>query len=130
MPTPLIVVVNDDPAFLDMMSDVLIDEGYRVLTSFNVPHALVTIREQQPDLVFLDIRMEKPDAGWTLLHTLRSGADTSKIPVIISSADEHFLAARATQLAAHRVEILEKPFDIDDMIDTIKQILDPSARTS
>jgi CheY-like chemotaxis protein len=130
MPTPLITVVDDDPTFIEMMREILADEGYQVMTSLGGSDVLATIHKPRPDLIILDIRMEKPDAGWTLLSTLRLGTDTSDIPVIVSSADGQFPAAKAAQLAAHGVEVLEKPFNIEELIDKIKRILGPSERTS
>ena len=129
MPTPLIAVVDDESIFVEMVSDVLTDEGFRVITSTNASDALPIIREQRPDLIILDVRMEKPDAGWMFLSTLRLAPETSHTPVIICSADGRFLAEKSAQLLAHGVETLEKPFNIEELVERIRRMLKSEDQT-
>jgi CheY-like chemotaxis protein len=98
-------------------------------SSRNASDALPTIREQGPDLIILDIRMEKPDDGLTLLSTLRLAPETPNTPVIICSADGRFLAAKSAQLLAHGVETLEKPFNIKELLEKIRRMLKSEAQT-
>src|SRR5690349_22649413 len=67
MAKPLIAVVNDETAFLELMHDLLADEGYETLIEKERGNAPQVIREKQPALVILDIRMDKPEAGMQIL---------------------------------------------------------------
>ena len=129
MPSPLIAVVDDESIFVEMVSEILTDEGYRVITSVNASNALPIIRQQRPELIILDIRMEKPDAGWTVLSTLRLAPETLHTPVIICSADGRFLSDKSTHLHVHGVEALEKPFNIEELVEMIRRMLKPEDQT-
>ncbi len=67
----MIVVVDDDAAFLTMMQDLLADEGYQVLLCGDGDDAYSLIRRERPDIVILDIRMECRDAGLKILQLMR-----------------------------------------------------------
>src|SRR5688500_17348872 len=67
---PLVFVVNDDTAFLQLMQELLGEEGYRCRTLMSSKDAHVEIRENQPDLVILDIRINNEEAGLLVLDLL------------------------------------------------------------
>ncbi len=60
-----IALVNDDPAMLEFLRTLLIEEGYPASALFwtTGEAAYELIRDQQPGVVVLDIRMERPDSG-------------------------------------------------------------------
>jgi CheY-like chemotaxis protein len=87
MAQPLIAVVNNDLPFLDLMKELLTEEGYRVILHHEGDTAYALIRKEQPDLVILDIRLEYPEAGWTVLDLIQLDPETTHIPVILCSAD-------------------------------------------
>jgi DNA-binding response OmpR family regulator len=124
----VIAVVDDDTAFLDLMSELLSEEGYQVITGRSAKQAHHVIRDHSPDLVVLDIRMEHPEAGWNLLELLRLDRRTVSIPVIVASADARFLHAKAQQLHHHHCDILVKPFTIDELLAKIDALIGPSSR--
>ncbi|HET9014336.1 MAG TPA: response regulator [Thermomicrobiaceae bacterium] len=119
----LIAVVNDDSDFLEMMSTLLIDEGYRTVTAYSSKDAHDVIRRERPDLVILDIRMEQPASGWNLLDLVRLDPATTDLPVLVCSADALFLRAKADLLRAQRCEALEKPFDLDVLLERVRGML-------
>ena len=71
MARSLIAVVNDAVPFLEVMEQLLEEEGYRVLTMNDAGQAYPGIKRQRPELVILDIRLGDPDAGWRVLELLR-----------------------------------------------------------
>ncbi|HEX5506824.1 MAG TPA: response regulator, partial [Thermomicrobiales bacterium] len=77
----------------------------------------------RPDLVLLDIRMGHPEAGWQTLELLRLDPETTRIPVIVCSADTPFLRAKEGALRALRCDILEKPFDLDTLLAKVAAVL-------
>ncbi len=122
----LIAVVNDDATFLDLMHDLLTDEGFRVIRWFARDGALAMLERERPALLLLDIRMEEPDAGLRLLHDIRASQALGYLPIIVCTADQRFLREYADTLRALRVEPLAKPFDLDALLAKITAMLDAS----
>ena len=121
--TPLIAVVNDDTVFLKLMHDLLTDEGFRVVLHIEGSGAYQRIKQEIPDLVILDIRIEQPEPGWVTLDLLRLDPATTAIPVLVCSADTRQLRAKAIRLRELRCDTIEKPFDLDDLLAKIREIL-------
>ncbi len=117
---PLIAVANDDTDFLTLMSDLLTDEGYRVSIHRVAKNAFAELKAAQPDLIVLDIHMETPEAGWTLLELLTLDPTLVATPVLVCSADVVALRAKAENLRAHGCDALEKPFDLDDLLGKVR----------
>ncbi|HEY1109996.1 MAG TPA: ATP-binding protein, partial [Opitutaceae bacterium] len=67
----LVLVVDDDPTIVDILSRNLIREGYRVRSALNGRDALALARELQPRLVTLDVMMPSMD-GWSVLTALKA----------------------------------------------------------
>jgi len=120
---PLIAVANDDTDFLGLMGDLLTDEGYRVGIHRVARDAYDEIKTALPDMIVLDIHMETPEAGWTLLELLTLDPALAAIPVLVCSADVMALRAKAENLRAHGCDALEKPFDLDDLLEKIRLML-------
>ena len=123
MAHPLIAVMNDDTLFLQLMHDLLTGEGYRCIICKEGDKVYPLIKEQRPDLVILDIRMGTPETGWTVLELLRLDPATAKIPVIVCSADSVFLRAKENALRALNCDILEKPFDLEALLEKVAAML-------
>jgi CheY-like chemotaxis protein len=121
---PRIAVVNDDTAFLDLMSQMLEMEGYETRIVREANAAFPQLREWLPDLVILDIRMDAPENGWTICELLKLDPSTSTIPIIICSAAILELREKAGWLEQHNVGVLPKPFDLDDLYECVKVALE------
>jgi putative two-component system response regulator len=91
---PTILVVDDSPANLTILSDVLKDQ-YRVRVANSGARALAAVKiAPRPDLILLDIMMPEMD-GYAVMRALRADAETADIPVIFVTAmdtdtDEEF----------------------------------------
>lgn len=121
-----ILVVDDDPDFV-MLIQALLRDGYRVEGCTHSTRALDRIRQIRPGLVFLDLHMPPP-SGWELLQVLRSDPAFIDLPVLIVSAagTESELIERAAHLtAAGPIEILAKPFEIDELLIRVAALLGP-----
>jgi DNA-binding response OmpR family regulator len=113
-----ILVVDDDPPILDLLSMHLNKEGYEVLTSRDGDHALTTIEHEKPDLVLLDIMMPRVD-GLTVCETVR---EYSPVPIIIISALGHEeQKVKALDLGAD--DYLTKPFGIQELLARVRVAL-------
>lgn len=103
----VILVVDDEEPVLDLLTDVLEDQGYAVITALNGRVALQLVQEQPPDLVISDVMMPFVD-GIELTRCLRAGSSTRDVPVILMSA------ATSPDLAACGAnDFVGKPFAID-----------------
>ena len=118
-----IAVVNDDLAFVELVSEALELEGWETLRYLRGEGTFEDLRELQPDLVMVDIRMEGADAGWRLLELLRMDPRTAGIEAVVCSADETQVQARTAWLEAEGIGILPKPFELDDLYRLIKERL-------
>ena len=76
-----ILVVDDDANIRSLLTVLLEDEGYQVLTAGDGEAAITTATAEHPDLILLDIRMPKMD-GLQVCDKLRTNPETHGIPVI------------------------------------------------
>ena len=125
MAKSLIAVVNDDTIFLELMHDLLTDEGYRTAIWKEGDKAYEMIKEHRPLLVILDIRMERPDTGWMILELMRLDPETASIPVIICSADTERIRAKEAYLRDRGCAALEKPFLLEDLLSAVRSFIGP-----
>ncbi len=118
-----IAVVNDDTIFLDMMAAVLEDHDWDTQICREGRNAFGELRANPPDLIILDIRMETPETGWTLLELLSLDPITSRLPIIVCSAALLDLRSHEDWLNKHGIEVLPKPFDIDELYERVEKAL-------
>jgi CheY-like chemotaxis protein len=116
MPSPLIAVVDDDQPFTDLVCDLLNDEGYATLCLYQGVDAHTALKARSPALLILDIWMETATAGLDVLTLLRQDPATADIPVILCSARAQVLADNAERFRAQGCIILEKPFELDELV--------------
>jgi DNA-binding response OmpR family regulator len=96
-----VLLIEDDPAVLEMYRMKLTLDGYRVSTAEDGDEGLKKAAELIPDIIFLDIRLPKKD-GFEVLQALRQSPSTATIPVIIlSNYGEKELVDRGLTLGAH-----------------------------
>lgn len=117
-----ILVVDDDPDALLLLEKMLTPCGYDVITIISTNKRLVkTAREEQPDLILMDIMMPMED-GYTVLTALKKEIDVNKIPVIMVSAlssQENKEYAKLCGASAY----ITKPVDRATLYSTIESFL-------
>jgi DNA-binding response OmpR family regulator len=116
---PLIYVVEDNEAIRSLLEEVLSEPGYRVLGCPTAGEAQFLIDAERPELIVLDNHLEEYAAGWALITQLRAHAATATLPIILISADAWFLRMRSDELHAHGCFMIQKPFDLDDVLNTV-----------
>ena len=77
-----VLVIDDDPRALELMRAVLEPEGYVVATADNGEDGVALARDEQPDVVLLDLLMPGVD-GFAVVDRLRADAATSEIPIVV-----------------------------------------------
>jgi len=114
-----VLLIEDDPAVLDMYRLKLELDGYRVNTARDGEEGLQKAIELRPDIVFLDIRLPKMD-GFEVFRRLRGNSLTQDTPVIIlSNYGEEDLVSRGLRLGAHEYLIKARttPSSLSERID-------------
>ena len=115
-----ILVVEDDDAIRALVGEVLRDDGYRVREASNGLEALDRMREEQPDLIVLDLMMPVMD-GWTFVEECKRMQWCGQVPIIITSAS-HDLPRTAERLASVGVRTcLAKPFDLEGLLALVQR---------
>jgi DNA-binding response OmpR family regulator len=115
---PHLLVIDDDAAIRQVLSRLLVSEGFSVDAAADGEKGLVCVRTRPPDLILLDLMMPVMD-GWQLYGWLQvSGYE--QIPVIVMTAGERIELA---QQDLPNAEVLGKPFDIDDLVERIRRRL-------
>jgi DNA-binding NtrC family response regulator len=120
-----IAVVNDDTIFLDMMVAVLNEYGRGARAYKESGNAYAELKKDPPELIILDIRMESPESGWTLLEIITLDRDLRSIPMIVCSAAIFDLRAHQEWLKENGIAVLPKPFNIDQLIEHVEAALGP-----
>jgi putative two-component system response regulator len=105
-----ILVIDDEPANVALLEDMLADGGYtRVKSVTDSRLAVETCETFEPDLVLLDLMMPHVD-GFMILESLRAAAGESFFPIIILTADANE-STKLRVLRAGATDFLLKPFD-------------------
>lgn len=105
---PIVLVVDDDPSVVDLISMVLGGEGFVVLGATDAASAVSQVRVTPPDMAILDVRMEGTD-GIELLGQLRSVLGDDMAPVIFLSPLRD-VESRQRGFDAGGIDCLPKPF--------------------
>jgi two-component system OmpR family response regulator len=83
-----ILYVEDEPAIIELIQDVLVHPDVHLLTAPNGTDGLSAIRKIKPDLVMLDVIMPDRD-GWSIYEEIRADADLGATPIIMLTAVLH-----------------------------------------
>jgi DNA-binding response OmpR family regulator len=121
-----ILVVNDDPAILQLFDELLSEEGYRVtLDNFSrqTQEVYEGIREHRPDLVILDFIIGNEGGGWQLLQVLEMDRTTRDTPLIICTGAVRQVTELSGHLETMGIQVVLKPFDIDHLLSVVKSML-------
>ncbi len=119
--TPSIMVVEDEPAILELLKVNLIDAGYEVRAAADAETAILMLKDSLPDLLLLDWMLPGL-SGLAFAKQLRADARTKELPVIMVTArtDE---ADRVAGLEAWVDDYVTKPFSPRELKARIKSVL-------
>lgn len=117
-----ILIVDDTPANLRLLSKMLAKRGYRVRPVPDGSLALAAVRAEPPDLILLDIRMPGMD-GYEVCQHLKADSSTQNIPIIfISALDATADKVRAFSIGG--VDYVTKPFQVEEVLARVETHLD------
>lgn len=115
-----ILIVDDTLALLEEISEILVMEGYDVITASDGQNGLEKISKEKPDVVITDLVMPEVD-GYFLIQKVRSLKSYSDTPIIVLSAQ----AAKENVEKAYHLradKYLKKPCSINELLAAIDEV--------
>jgi two-component system, OmpR family, response regulator VicR len=121
---PHILVINDTQEILDLMQELLEEEGYRVTTSLALLD-IAKVRAISPDIIVQDLLFEgTQELGWKFLTLVRLDPQLSRIPLVLCTAAVRTVKEpeMAEQLDRQGIRVVLKPFTIEDLLTTLNDV--------
>lgn len=81
-----ILLVDNDVDFIDLNKAVLENSGFDVVVAYSSAEGLDRVRFEQPDLIVLDLMMEKHDSGFGFAKALKADPTSKNIPILMLTA--------------------------------------------
>ncbi len=116
-----LLVVDDDRAIVEMLKQKLLEEGYEVVVAFDGEEALLKLKEDNPDVILLDLMMPRLN-GFEVLKEIRQIYKDRWRPVIIISAKSDLESLR-TCYDLEADHYLTKPCTMDNLLRGIKTMI-------
>ena len=114
-----LLLVDDEQELLKMVSDILKDAGFEtVLTAMTVKEAILTAKEDTPDLIVLDVMLPDGD-GFSLMQQLRT---FTNVPIIFLTAKDE-AADKLSGLGLGADDYISKPFMPQELLLRINAVL-------
>lgn len=115
-----VLVVEDTPSEMKLMTLYLKDNGYQVISADNAKDGLNLVDKESPDVVITDVVMEGMN-GFEFCRTLKKNPDTAKIPVIACTSRDQDLDKLWGKKQGVDVYVT-KPYSQDDIIKAVKSV--------
>lgn len=118
----LIAIIDDDPDIIEATSLVLKSRGFSVCTASNPDEGYKIIKENNPDLIILDVMMDEPDDGFFMAQKLRR--DKVKTPILMYTSVSKTIGFEYGQGEMVPVDdFVEKPISPEELIEKVKFLL-------
>jgi CheY-like chemotaxis protein len=121
-PMKTILLVDDDYVLVEFLTELLQDEGYRVVAASNGRDGLARLREEKPDLVITDCMMPIAD-GRELLRSMRTIAGFESIPTVMMSATTKAVALSSPSGPLEVSAFIRKPARWAKFLDTVLRLI-------
>ena len=120
-----ILVVDDDPDFIEITRTILGGKGYQVATAASGEQAMQSMKEKRPDLVLLDVMMSTPLEGVGVARRMAGDPALAQIPIVmISSIDSSQYADQLPDDVQIPIDAwISKPVNPDHLLKTIRRFL-------
>ncbi len=121
-----ILIVDDDPDFVNATRIVLEQEGYQVNSAAGGKEGFQRAQEEDPDLVILDVMMDSVLDGVSISREMHQNPRTSKIPIVMvtSIANTDYAELFPTDEYIHIDAFLCKPITPENLIKKIRRLID------
>ncbi len=115
-----ILIVEDSPSELELMSYYLKDSGYNIIKASGAKEALQKASSEQPDLIVTDVVMPGM-SGFELCRSLKRNPATQKVPIVICSSKDQEID-RLWALRQGADAYVTKPFTREQLLRAIKSV--------
>ena len=115
---PIILYVDDDPDYREVMRVILEASGYEVSEASSAEEGLRVYQSRKPDLVIVDLMMEEVDAGTSFVKELRLLGNT--VPIYMLSSVGESLSVSADYMTLGLAGIFQKPIDRNSLLAVLK----------
>jgi len=116
-----ILVVDDEPIVHRLLQHHLERAGYEMIGATNGREALELANSEAPQLIVMDVMMAEMD-GLTALRSLKKEDDTKEIPVIMITANSHYVTQQESEAAGASL-FLTKPFSPSQLLNEIRRLV-------
>jgi DNA-binding response OmpR family regulator len=117
--TAKILVVDDEPRLVRLVSEILKAAGYRVISAANGKAATETVALEQPDLVLLDVLLGAGQTGYEVCRSIREFSDVAVIMLTAKATEADILAG----FEAGADDYLTKPFSAKELLARVQAVL-------
>ena len=123
-----ILIIDDDPSFLEICSAILEESDYQVETASSSKEGLEKLVSQRPDLLLLDIMMAAMDEGLNFATSMKQSEHLSKIPIMIVSAqpdaEKGYQRSIDQEMDWISAEMfMEKPINPQDLLHNVRLLI-------
>lgn len=124
-----ILVIDDAREFLEFMALLLTGEGFRVLVAPSLSEARRLLTGTRPQLIIADVRLAG-SPPFAALDQVRADDAARAVPVVLCTGAIVEVEQRKYQLRRDGVEVVLKPFDIDDLLARIRRLCEDGSGRS
>lgn len=126
MPKAKILIVDDDPDFVEYTRTVLENADYKVVSAGNSDQGMLVVAREKPDLVVLDVIMSSVLDGLSMSQRMADDADLKHVPIVMvtSIANTDYLALFPTDESIHIDAFLTKPIAPAELVRQVGRLLE------
>lgn len=117
---PVVLLVDDEVEYCNVMRTILAHLGYHAVTTSKLERAKEILSEHPPDMMILDLRLQDED-GTDLIQQLRSDEESREIPILVVTGSV-FQNERERALEAGADAFMTKPFSLEALQSTLMEV--------
>jgi len=118
-----ILCIEDEPEMIDLIRLILGRRGFEVVGAAGGKEGLEKVRQEQPDLVLLDLMMPDMD-GWEVYQQMKADEKTKDIPVIVVTAKAQSIDKVLGLHIAKVDDYIAKPFSPQELLNSVDKVFD------
>lgn len=126
-----ILIIDDDPDFVEATRIVLESKPYKIIVASDTEEGFRKLEKEKPDLVLLDVMMERKAAGFLLSRKIRKDPKFANVPILMITSMREQTGLFFPGEAKHPVflpvdEFVEKPVEPTILLETVEKLLKKS----
>lgn len=117
-----VLLIEDEPTLQKTISEILIQEGYKMLNALDGEIGLQMALREKPDLILLDLILPKID-GFEVLENIRKNEATKNTPVIVLTNLENAAAVERAFALGAQSYLVKANYELEDVVQKVKQAI-------